>query len=151
MRFENSEEGIPNLEDSEPLTVLEILRKKQIAPRLDRSRDDQGVVPRKPALGVKMQCLRIQRLGRMHAEKRAEDRAQILLGVRGLHRLGEPSQGHIEKFLHNLVADDALLRCQGLADELRSSLSFRGGALIERINEDIRIQKESIAHSIRPC
>jgi hypothetical protein len=32
--FEKSEEGIRNLEASEPLTVLEILRKKEIAPRL---------------------------------------------------------------------------------------------------------------------
>jgi hypothetical protein len=34
--FEKSEEGIPDLESSEALTVLEILGKKQIAPRLDR-------------------------------------------------------------------------------------------------------------------
>jgi hypothetical protein len=87
----------------------------------------------------------------MHGEQRAEDRAQILLSVRRLHRLGEPSQGHIEEFLHDLIADDALLRGQGLADELRGFLGFRGGALIELIDEDVRIQKESIAHSIRPC
>jgi len=37
----NSEEGIRNLETSEPLTVLEILRKQEIALRLDSSGDDQ--------------------------------------------------------------------------------------------------------------
>jgi len=52
--FENSEERIPDLETSEPLAVLEILRKQQIAPRLESSRDDQGVVPRKPALSLEM-------------------------------------------------------------------------------------------------
>ena len=36
IHFEGSEEGIPDLETSEALTVLEILGKKQIAPRLDR-------------------------------------------------------------------------------------------------------------------
>jgi hypothetical protein len=75
-----------------------------------------------------MQCLRIQRLGRMHAEQRAENRAQILLGVGRPHRLGEPSQGHIEKFLHDLIADDALLRRQGLSDEFRGFPGLRSGA-----------------------
>jgi hypothetical protein len=68
-----------------------------------------------------------------------------------LHRLGEASQCHIEEFLHHLIADDALLRRQGLADEFRGFPGLRGGALIEGIDEDIRIQEESIAHSIRPC
>jgi hypothetical protein len=35
--FENSEEGIHNPKTSEPLTVLEILGKKEIAPRLESS------------------------------------------------------------------------------------------------------------------
>lgn len=41
----NSEEGIRNLETSEPLTVLEILRKEKIALRLDCGGYDQGVIP----------------------------------------------------------------------------------------------------------
>jgi hypothetical protein len=67
----------------------------------------------------------------MYGEQRAEDRAQILLGVSRLHRLGEPPQGYIEEFLHDLIADDALLRRQGLADEFGGFPGFRGSALVK--------------------
>ena len=40
LRFEDSKKGIPDLESSEALTVLEIFGIKEIAPRLDRARDD---------------------------------------------------------------------------------------------------------------
>ena len=89
---------------------------------------------------MEMQCFRIQYLGRMYAEQRVKDRAQILLGLCRLHWLGKPSQGHIEEFLHDLVADNALLRCQCLADELRGFLGSHRGALVERIDEGVRFQ-----------
>ena len=86
----------------------------------------------------------------MYAEQWAENRAQILLSVRRFHRPGEPSQGHIEEFLYDLIANDALLRGQGLADELRGFPGFHRGALVERVNKDVCVQEESIAHSIHP-
>jgi hypothetical protein len=67
----------------------------------------------------------------MHGKQRTKDGYQVLPGVRGLHGLGKLSQCNIEELLHNLIADDSLLRCQGLTDELRGSLGLRWGALIE--------------------
>ena len=87
----------------------------------------------------------------MHGEERAKDGDQVLCGVGRLHGLGEPLQCNVEKFLHNLIADDSFLRRQCLADELRGSPGLRRCALIERINKDIGIEEESIAHSFLPC
>jgi len=51
----------------------------------------------------------------MHPEQGAENRGQILLGIAHPHGLSESSEGYIEKLLHDLIADDALLRRQGVA------------------------------------
>jgi len=146
-----SEEWVCDLEVSEALTVLEVLSVETIAPRLESTGYDQRVVPGKPALGVEMQCLRIQYLGRMDSEQRVKDRAQILISLRWLHRLGEPPQGHIEEFLDDLIADDSLLRRQRVANDLCGFSGFDGVALVEGIDKDVRVQKESIVHSIRLC
>ena len=135
--MEKSEEGIHNPESSEPPAVLQILRKKDLAPRLDCGRDDQRVAPRnailrKPALGVQKQRLRIESLRRMHGEQRAEDGDQVLSGVRRTHVLGKPFQRDVEELLHHLIADDSLLRRQRLADESRGFPGLRWCASIER-------------------
>src|SRR5208282_1836215 len=131
--------------------MLEILGKKDLTLRLDCGRDDQGVVPGEAALGVQKQCLRVESLRRMHSEQRAKDGDEVLSGVGRLHGLGEFFQCNVEEFLHDLKADDSLLRRQRLADELRGSAGFRWCALIEGVNEDICIEEKSIAHSFLPC
>ena len=145
-----SEKGVRNLKASESLSVLQVLGVEEIAMCLDGCRDDQGVVPGQPTLPLEMQCLDIQRMGRMQAEQRTEDRAQVLFGVRCLHRMGESPERDVEEFLYDLIANDALLRGQGLADELRGFPGFHRGALVERVNKDVCVQEESIAHSIHP-
>jgi hypothetical protein len=87
----------------------------------------------------------------MYAEQGAENRAQILLRIGRRHWLRELSQSHIKEFLDDLVADNAFLGRKGFADQLRRLSCLRGGVSIERVDEDIRVQKESIAHSFRPC
>ena len=47
------------MQTSEPLTVLEALGEEEFALRLDCSGDNHRVVPRKPALGLQAQSLRI--------------------------------------------------------------------------------------------
>src|SRR5580658_3914793 len=97
-----------------------------------------------------MQCLSKESRRRMHAKQGTKDRGEVLLCIRSSHWLHKSLQSDIEKFLNNLVADDALLCRESLAHKLRSLLGFCGRAAIEGINEDIRIEKESIAHSFHP-
>ena len=61
----------------------------------------------------------------------AENRAKILLGIVRLHWLEELSQGHIEELLDHLIADNSLLRLQGVADQLRGLLCLHDCASIE--------------------
>src|SRR5579863_6857905 len=98
-----------------------------------------------------MQGLRVERLRRMYAEQGAENRAEILPGIGRRHWLGELLQSQIKEFLDDLIANDAFLGRKGFADQLRRLSCLRGGGSIERVDENIRVQKESIAHSFRPC
>jgi hypothetical protein len=67
----------------------------------------------------------------MYGEERAKDGDQVLFRICRLHGLGELFQCNVEELLHNLIADDAFLRRQRLADEVRGSAGFRSCALIE--------------------
>jgi len=59
----------------------------------------------------------------------------------------------MEEFLYDLIADNALLGRQGFADQLLGSLGLRGGALIEGIDEDTRVQNtyRSFNSSLLKC
>ena len=95
---------------------------------------------------LQAQSFGIERLGGLDREQGAKDGAEILLCVRQSHRLGESPEGDVEELLDDLEADDSFLRCDGLADQLGGLLGFRGSGLVERVDEDVRVKKEPIAH-----
>src|SRR5271170_4647457 len=97
-----------------------------------------------------MQCLSKEGRGRMHAKQGTKHRGEVLLCIRSSHWLHKSSQSDIEKFLNNLITDEALLHCESLAHKLRSFLGFCGRAAIHGIDKDICVEKESIAHSFHP-
>jgi hypothetical protein len=64
---------------------------------------------------MQKQRLSIESLRGMHGEQRAKDGVQILRGISRLHRLRKLSERDVEELLHDLIADDPLLRCQRFA------------------------------------
>ena len=96
------------------------------------------------------ECLHEQTWRRLYGQERFENCGKVFFRGDNCEGFVESGKRYIEEFLHDLIADDALLGRQGLADQLGGRRCFRGGASIEGIDEDIRIQKESIAHSILP-
>ena len=73
---------------------------------------------------LEIHSLRIEWLRQVHSEQGAEICAKILLRIRQCYLLGKLFQGHIEELLNDLIADDALLRPQGFADQLYDFPAF---------------------------
>ena len=87
----------------------------------------------------------------MNAEEWTKDGAVVLFGFIHLHRLREALQGNVEELLNYLVAGNSLLGLKRRTYQLRRPARFGHGASIKRIDEDIGVEKESIAHSVHLC
>jgi len=83
-------------------------------------------------------------------QQRAENRDQILCGVGHAHRLCQPPQRGIEKFLHDLVADDSFPGIDCSASPLSRFLCFGRRTAIEGVDENVGVEEESHAHSSHP-
>jgi hypothetical protein len=75
---------------------------------------------------------------------------EILIAFGCGHRDYESAQRYVEKFLDDLVADDAGSRLDGSSDQDCRSGSFRRRQRVEGVDENVCVEKKSIAHSFRP-
>jgi len=86
----------------------------------------------------------------MHCKERTKCGCQILIGFCSGHRAFEAAQRDVEKFLNDLITDDARFRFDGALHEVGCGGGFSGRRRVEGIDENIRVEKESTAHSSRP-
>ena len=61
-----------------------------------------------------------------------------------------PAARHVEELLHDLGADEPPPGLQRLGDELASPPLLRRGPIVERVDEDVRVEEVPTAHSARP-
>ena len=72
-----------------------------------------------------------------------------MLGFLEAHRSRGVPAGDIKKFLNDLVTNCALSSQEALPEQVIGHFGLGCGRLIERIDNNVGIEKESIAHSFR--
>ena len=85
----------------------------------------------------------------MDGPEGAQNSREKLLGLLKVHGFWKAPISDVEEFLHYLVADNAFPGCHGSTDQVIRSLGLVWGRLIERVDEDVGVKKESIVHSFR--
>lgn len=139
-------EGIDEFYPGERATVLEVFGVKLLYAAGDGRRHDEAVVKAILRFPVQRQRVRVQSPAWEDAARRPEQRLMQVPQIPRRHRSREPVQRHGGKFLHNLPANRPLAIGPLSHDIERPPLLLRG-RLIEGIDEHIRIQEDSSAHS----
>src|SRR5690349_469461 len=75
---------------------------------------------------------------------------QVLFGFSNRHWLREAAEGNIEELLDDLIADDSFPRVGSTPNQMHGLPRFCGCVLVEGVNENVGVEKESSAHSSRP-
>jgi|SRR5271167_2050268 len=145
-----SGKGVADGHAGKLLSMLKIFTIKKVTLTFDGRSDNEGIVPRQAEPGGYAQGFAIQSRRGMHGQEWTKGGPKILFRVDGAHGLCKTAQGNVKELLHNLIADNSAARLDGAADQLPGLRSFLRRSGVEGIYEDVGVDKEPSAHSIRP-
>ena len=148
---QSSQKWIDDLQTAELLAMLQVLRVEDRATGFAGCADDQRVIPLKIVGRVQPQRLFVESQGGVNLEQRTKDAREVLLAVLEVHAAFETFQGEVEELLNHLVAHGAFVSGERLADQFGCNAGFGRIVVGRGVDEDVRVQKESIAHSSLPA
>ena len=145
------QEGILDSQPIKSLPLLKILAVKNAAPAFDCGRYNQSVIPGERVPGCKLEGPKVETKRRLDRQEWPEGGRQVLVCLRQRQRSIKSAKSDIEKFLYNLITDDPLLFRDRQPDQFRGPPCLLRGVPVKRVNEDICVEKEPIAHSSHPA
>src|SRR5580698_124209 len=129
--------------------MLHVFRVENGTLGLNCRTDDERVIPGKLIAALEREGFRVQPGRRVDAQHGLEDSFKIKLSRLNGHRRYQSPGRNIEELLYHLKAHDALQGTETLPDQFRCLEFLDQIAPVDRIDEDVRVQKTSTAHSIR--
>ena|SRR5271168_4746731 len=146
------EEGVFDGEVAEFLVVLEIFSVEDTAVGFQSGGDDQGVIPGEGVLSSQIEGLTVEGIRRVDSAERLEGNCEKLFGFGGGHGRLNPAKSNAKEFLDDLKTDHCLMCLDAGADKAARPLRLFRSLKIEKIEEDVCVNEESIVHSFhRGC
>lgn len=130
--------------------MLKIFTVENAALPFDCGSHDQGVIPRDRVHSPKL-CSAVDTKAKNALLREVEGCRQVLLRARARHGFSKPAKRDIEEFLYHLVADNPLPCFDRSPDQSGRSSGLLGSIPVKRVEEDICVEEEPIAHSSHPA
>jgi hypothetical protein len=126
-----SEKRISNFQALNSLAVLKIFSVQSLTFPFDGTCDDQGIVPMQSEAFEKPEGSKVEARRGLDSPKPAEYREQEPFGLIGPQRLREAAIRHVEKLLHNLIANDPFARIKGSIHQVAGNERLGWHRLVE--------------------